>query len=162
MTTATMALCGCRSGCFHRRYPRLEHHRECKLEQPEVSVTVATTIDPLRLRRVMGKEAYRVPIPFGPAGWQMTRWHVQGSVIATAFAMEDGSEWLHASISYDERLPAYSELVKLHHAVFGDGYAYQVFAPAVRHVNIHANALHLWGRADGKPVLPEFAMGGSI
>lgn len=123
---------------------------------------MATTIDPLRLRRVMGKAAYRVPLPFGPDGWLMSRWDGHGSVIATAFTAEDVSEWLHASISYDEHLPTYTELATLHRAVFGDGYAYQVFAPAIRHVNIHEHALHLWGRVDGWPVLPEFTMGGTI
>ena len=49
----------------------------------------------------------------------------------------------------------------MHRAVF-PGYAYQVFAPPESHVNIHGNALHLWGRADGKPILPEFGDMGTI
>ncbi|TQK29408.1 hypothetical protein [Arthrobacter sp. SLBN-53] len=59
-------------------------------------------------------------------------------------------------------MPTYDELGRLHRAAFGDGYAYQVFAPAAQHVNIHQNALHLWGRADGPPCLPEFGLFGTI
>ncbi len=76
-------------------------------------------------------------------------------------AEHDGVEYLHASIAGDE-LPSYAELVALHRAVFDSGYAYQVFAPPAQHVNIHECALHLWGRLDGRPVLPEFGAGGSI
>jgi hypothetical protein len=47
--------------------------------------------------------------------------------------------------------------------VFGDRWAYQVFAPPADHINLHNFALHLWGRLDGKPVLPDFTFGtGSI
>ena len=53
-------------------------------------------------------------------------------------------------------------LADLHAAVFGAGYAYQVFAPPSEHVNIHEFALHLWGRLDGRSALPEFGAGGSI
>lgn len=60
-------------------------------------------------------------------------------------------------------MPTYDDLVMLHRAVFGlDSYAYQVFAPQRQHVNIHNFALHLWGRADGRAVLPEFGLQGSI
>lgn len=59
-------------------------------------------------------------------------------------------------------MPTYDDLCLLHRAVFKDGYAYQVFAPPSRHVNIHQYALHLWGRSDGKPVLPEFGCEGTI
>lgn len=40
---------------------------------------------------------------------------------------------------------------------------YQVFAPPSDHVNIHNYALHLFGRLNGKPALPDFTDGtGSI
>ena len=70
--------------------------------------------------------------------------------------------WLHASVSYPDRLPSYGELVMLHRAVFGDGYAFQVFAPPAKHVSIHPYCLHLWGRDDGANPLPDFAWIGSI
>lgn len=82
-------------------------------------------------------------------------------VIVTA-AEHDGQEWVHASMSRVGEMPTYDDLVLLHRAVFGEGWAYQVFAPAEHHVNIHAFALHLWGRADGKPTMPNFGELGTI
>lgn len=73
----------------------------------------------------------------------------------------DGEEWIHASIA-GPTMPSYDDLTRLHRAVFGDGYAYQVFAPASDHVNIHEHAVHLWGRADGARVTPDFGRLGSI
>jgi hypothetical protein len=75
----------------------------------------------------------------------------------------DEHEWVHASMTGAEDVPTYAELGILRQAVYGDGWAYQVFAPADQHVNIHQRALHLFGRLDGKPALPDFTFGsGSI
>ncbi|KAB7753698.1 hypothetical protein MMUC44124_24195 [Mycolicibacterium mucogenicum DSM 44124] len=80
------------------------------------------------------------------------------SVIVSAAPFDD--VWfIHASMSHIDRLPSYDELKALHQAAFGDGWAYQVFAPPADHVNIHAYALHLWGRADGASCLPDFTCG---
>ena len=46
--------------------------------------------------------------------------------------------------------------------MFPEGWAYQVFAPPWAHINIHPNALHLWGRLDGANVLPDFGSWGTI
>ena len=77
---------------------------------------------------------------------------------------EPGVEWIHASISYriSTRFPTYNDLKRMHHGIFGDGHAYQVFVPADEHINITANVLHLWGRMDGKPTLPDFGRQGTI
>jgi hypothetical protein len=124
--------------------------------------TLGTSIDALRLRAVMGRDAWAVPEPFGSDGWVMARRDGAGSVIVTC-ASVDGAEWLHASIAGRDRLPTYHDLVRLHHAVWGTrGYAFQVFAPTKRHVNIHEHALHLWGRLDGVSPLPDFGMYGTI
>ena len=66
------------------------------------------------------------------------------------------TDWVHASIFRKNELPTYEDLVLMHKAIFKDGWAYQVFAPKDSHINIHNYALHLWGRADGKPQLPDF------
>jgi hypothetical protein len=74
-----------------------------------------------------------------------------------------GYDWIHGSVSRKDRLPDYDDLVKLKEFAFGpDRYAYQVFPPDDKHVNIHPNCLHLWGRLDGSAALPEFSKGGSI
>lgn len=100
--------------------------------------------------------------PFGPAGVSIELWQQRrrGAIIATQADAPDGREWLHASIAYRSGIPTYDDLKMLHHAVFGRGrWAYQVFAPLKDHVNIHENALHLWGLASGEPVLPDFTYG---
>jgi hypothetical protein len=72
----------------------------------------------------------------------------------------DGVPWLHASISRRLKMPDYLDLKLLHRAVFGDGaHAYQVFVPRAEHVNDHEFCLHLFGRLDGAPVLPDFTHG---
>lgn len=126
------------------------------------AIRMASHIDGLLLRRVMGPAEWLPPDPFGPDGWRMLHRDGDGAVIATC-AEESATVdtlWAHASISRRDRIPTYDDLKLLHRAVFfrGPGWAYQVFAPASEHVNIHPYTLHLWGRLDGTPVLPEFGM----
>lgn len=120
-----------------------------------------TTIDGLRLRRVMGRKLWHAPEPYGPDGWKMVRpfdgTGIGSLIVSSTDLPDDPTVWTHASVAYTDRLPTYDDLCLLKRAVWGDdGYAYQVFVPASEHVNIHEFALHLWGRADGSPVLPEF------
>lgn len=122
---------------------------------------MSTTVNALRLRKVLGRKQWQPPIQFGPDGWCLAHINRSTSVIVTA-AEFDGVEYVHASVADRNQMPTYDDLVLLHRAVFGDGYAYQVFAPRDQHVNIHQHALHLWGRSDGKPVLPEFGNEGTI
>jgi hypothetical protein len=120
------------------------------------------SFNPLRIRKVLGRVVWGPPIPFGPDGWRFDRAERTGSVIVTC-APKDGLDWVHASIAYPTHMPGYEDLKTLHRAVFGNGWAYQVFAPPSDHINIHNFALHLFGRLDGKPVLPDFTEGtGSI
>ncbi|ANW63984.1 hypothetical protein BCA37_10595 [Mycobacterium sp. djl-10] len=122
-----------------------------------------STVDPLRMRSILGRKEWSVPTEYGPAGWRIER-RDRASEILVSEADFDGVEYIHASFANGDRvtMPTYGDLVILHRAVFGDGYAYQVFAPLTHHVNIHPTALHLWGRSDGQPVLPEFGIGGTI
>lgn len=106
---------------------------------------------------------------YGPTGIVFRIWKEDesGRVLVTQSdhpETGDSTEWLHASISYNTVVPAYEDLYVLHRAVFGrKRYSYQLFVPESSHVNIHARALHLWGRADGKPAMPDFgAIKGTI
>lgn len=112
-----------------------------------------TTIDALRIRAVLGRKTWTVPRPFGEDGWHLTRIDGGARVVVTVYSNEDdGTEWIHASMSHPDSDPTYAELQLLHRAVWGrGGWAYQVFAPAEAHVNLHDHALHLWGRQDGRP-----------
>ncbi|MFR9773143.1 hypothetical protein [Nocardia sp. SC052] len=121
-----------------------------------------TTVNALKLRAVLGKSAWSIPQRFGTDGWAIARLDKKAGVIVSAFDLEGGS-WIHASIAhYDQTMPSYDELALLHRAVFGRGWAYQIFAPPASHVNIHEYTLHLWGRVDGAAMLPDFGAAGTI
>lgn len=124
-------------------------------------------IDGLRLRAVMGKSEWGVPRLFGPDGWKMVNREGTASVIASFFywnpdsgdlARTLGQPWIHASMTRATGVPSYEDLCRLKRAVWGDdGWAYQYFVPPSNHLNIHPRALHLWGRADDTPAMPDFA-----
>jgi hypothetical protein len=121
-------------------------------------------VHPVRLVRALRAAGLRPspPEPWGPAGLRIALGVRPGSVIVSQ-APIDGADWIHASIAWQDHLPTYRDLALLKDAVFGDQReAYQVFPPGDRHVNIHSFALHLWGRADGARVLPDFGEWGTI
>jgi hypothetical protein len=122
------------------------------------------TVNGLRLRKIMGRYGWRAAQRYGPDGWRIVRYDQTGTVlVSTSTYSGTPFLWTHASIAYNDHTPTYDDLALLHEAVWGGtGWAYQVFAPAADHVNIHEYALHLFGRADGVRVLPNFAQFGSI
>lgn len=95
-------------------------------------------------------------------------WTIEGPnrriIVSVDLDSDPGTEWLHASIAYADRwrMPSYSDLKQMHAAVFPEGHAYQCFVPPDAHVNITSNVLHLWGRLDGEPALPDFGRFGTI
>lgn len=102
-----------------------------------------------------------------PYGDDTVKFHgPSGQLIIVSYDPEsaDGIPWLHASTSHvsEARLPSYSDLKQMAHAVWPDGYCHQVFAPDGDHINIKSNVLHLWGRAGGGRVLPDFGRLGTI
>lgn len=124
---------------------------------------MSTNIDALGIRCRLGRDAWKPPKPHGPDGWSFVNRNEVQSVIVSCADHEDGDEWVHASIANTFTMPTYDDLKRLHRAVFRDGWAYQVFAPPSEHVNIHRYALHLWGKLDGSPALPDFTQGsGSV
>jgi len=126
--------------------------------------SVPTTLDPLAIRRRLGRGNWSTPRRMGPDGWAFSELGGRGSVIVTVAPHgEDDADWIHASVAWKNEMPTYSDLKWLHAAVFEDRWAYQLFAPPSDHVNIHEYALHLFGRLDGRPALPDFTDGtGSI
>jgi hypothetical protein len=118
-----------------------------------------TSFNALLVRRLLDREDWAAPTPFGPNGWLFNHLNGNGSIVMTCHTHDDGDEWIHASIAWADHMPTYTDLTLLHRAVFGDRWAYQIFAPTAEHVNIHNYALHLWGRHDGKPGLPNFTQG---
>jgi hypothetical protein len=134
---------------------------------------MSTSFDPLGIRNRLGRDLFRPPIEHGDDGWAFISPPAlpsgHASVIVScgpapsAFGVDHaGGNWWHASISRRDRMPDYADLVLLHHAVWPNGYAFQVFAPPAKHINLSAHVLHLWGRPDGRNVLPDFGYHGTI
>lgn len=121
-----------------------------------------TSFDALKIRRKLGRHDWGAPKRYGPDGWAFPGLDGQSSIIISC-APHGDADWVHASMAHRGWMPTYDELKMLHRAVFGDGWAYQVFPPPSDHVNIHEYALHLFGRLDGRSALPDFTDGtGSI
>lgn len=118
---------------------------------------MSTSTNALNVRRTLGRKQWSPPQPYGPDGWSMVSTDGDGSVLVSCAEFDDGIEWVHASMTRRGRVPSYEDLCLLHRAVFGEGWAYQVFTPAADHVNINEHALHLWGRLDGEPAIKHFS-----
>jgi hypothetical protein len=136
---------------------------------------VVSELRPLEIRRRLGtRTGWEVPEPFGPNGWvfdekvhPLAGDFARRIIVSADYGLDEANPavcWVHASVSVrDEKLmPTYEDLKLLHHAVWGEGHAYQCFVPSDEHVNIRSNALHLWGRLDGQRVLPDFGRFGTI
>lgn len=124
-----------------------------------------TTFNILEIRRRLGRDVWGVPREFGADGWLLDHLTLPMRVLISDYPSGlsgDGRDWIHASMSHQDRLPTYEEMVVLHRAVWPDGWAYEVHAPADKHINLHPNVLHLWGLVDGSPALPNFGKFGSI
>lgn len=107
-------------------------------------------------------------LTFPPNGWRIVgRWGYgytlqNGSglrAIIDCAMKEDGQFWVHVSVSRASRTPSHEDMAAVKRDFLGDRYAYSVWPPAEKYVNIHAHCLHLWARADvcNGRVLPEFS-----
>lgn len=113
--------------------------------------------DEVEQRRPMAPHAWdRVQRTLDGEGWISNARKLR---MIWSVALEDDSHpWIHASVSRRDRLPTYDEMMTIRRWVFGpDRWAYQVHPPdSGPHVNLR-EVLHLWGRLDGTPQLPEFS-----
>jgi hypothetical protein len=125
-----------------------------------VGIVPREALNALRIKRVLGRD-WSPPDEYGDDCWCFSS--ATRTVIVSGWREPDGVEWIHASIScINGDMPDYADLKLLHRAAFGDGHAYQCFVPADQHINLTENVLHLWGKLDGSPALPEFGRFGSI
>ena len=100
-----------------------------------------------------------------PRGWQILQPWGNGfalmrgglRVIVDCSEKADGHCWLHLSVSRAKEMPSHADMAIAKEAFLGDRYAYSVFPPKDKYVNIHMFCLHLWARIDGEAVLPEFS-----
>ena len=99
-----------------------------------------------------------------PKGWEIVQRWGDGYAVACGglralidcSLKADGNWWLHLSVSRKSWCPTHDDMTKAKAAFLGNRYAYSVWVPAERHVNIHPFCLHLWARFDGLPLLPDF------
>jgi hypothetical protein len=105
-----------------------------------------------------------------PAGWAKVTypggygWKSPAGlmVISSAATEDDGKEWLHLSVSRQDRLPSWDDLVEVKEVFGGTATsAIQVIPPRAEYVNCHPNVLHLWVCLDESP-LPDFRRHGCI
>jgi len=107
-------------------------------------------------------------IPYPPKDWHFLQpWgdghvfvHRNGlRVIIDCEEKSDGKRWVHVSFSRAKWIPSHQDTSMVKDAFIGEGrYAYTVFPPSDRYVNIHQNCLHLWASCEGDGrVLPEFS-----
>lgn len=122
------------------------------------------TIPIVPIMKRLDRKHWRTPVEYGPSGWSIDNYDDDARIIITDSPMEmdNGEWWRHASISRRSGMPSYDDLQRLHRAVWPEGWAYQVFAAPEHHVNLSDFVLHLWGRPDGRMVLPNFGIRGTI
>ena len=120
--------------------------------------------DPMKIYKNLGGKSWNIPYKNALGQYVFDSRNGTRIIVSSApyptYDLEDciwdeNCEWIHASISQKE-IPPYRYLVMLHKAVFNDGWAYQIFAPVSRHINIHPKALHLFGKLNGKMIHPDF------
>lgn len=69
---------------------------------------------------------------------------------------QDGLKWIHLSVSRENRLPSWVDMIRAKDAWLGpESKAIQVFPPKAEYVNI-SDVLHLWECIDNPHVLPDF------
>lgn len=114
---------------------------------------VAVPRSPLDIRAGLGRKTWGPPVRHGD-GWRFQRFDDTGVVLVTAACWPELPDVpvIHASMSRHQpaATPSYEDLQTLHRAVWPAGNAIQCFVPDDDHVNIRANVLHLWGRADNE------------
>lgn len=128
---------------------------------------VEGVVDTLKIRKRLGRHEWGPP-ELRDDGAGYVRNDQRRTVIVSAATYPDDptrTVWIHASIAchpIDVRdLPGYEDLKTLHRAVWPNGWAIQVFAPPAEHIDF-TPVLHLWGRADGARIHPDFAWMGAI
>ena len=109
-------------------------------------------IDVHLIRRRLGEDEWSEPVCIATGRVWIFRSSLNSETVIVVVTELDDVSWIHASISNWHYMPAWGDLKLLHAAVFGDGWAYQVF-PAVPDLTKYT--LHLFGRLDGKPALPD-------
>lgn len=103
------------------------------------------------------------PVPLIIAsGWYQMHWpwksqrcwqHQTGLRVIQEIEIHDGKEWLHTSLSRQDRIPSYQDILMVKDQFIGtERKAIMVFPSRKEHVNMHPFCLHLYSNEeDGLP-----------
>lgn len=81
---------------------------------------------------------------------------------APDIANGEEQEWLHISMSYNDKLPSYEDMRLVKSIFVGPAHtALQIFPPETKHISIHDYCLHLWVPLE-YDVTPDFGDKGTI
>lgn len=72
----------------------------------------------------------------------------------------DGRLWRHISLSYEDKIPVYSDIIEVKNSfASAHRYAVMIFPKKRDHVNCHPFCLHLFALLEGTWPLPDFTRG---
>ena len=107
-------------------------------------------------------------LQYPPPGWIFLQFwgsghafqHRCGLRLLIDCSMKDDNQWwVHISVSRRAQTPDHEDMAMVKSHFLGERYAYSVWPPLDKYVNIHANCLHIWAlvdKGDGR-ILPEFS-----
>ncbi len=96
----------------------------------ELVADVSEVVNALAIRKRLGREIWATPYRIADDTWVFDNLDGRTRIIVSDDPLaEPGVMWVHASISDRHAMPTYHQLKMMHAAVFGDGWAYQVFTP---------------------------------
>ena len=106
-------------------------------------------------------------VPYPPDDWHFIDYWERGHVfrhkcglclIIDCEEKTDGKRWVHVSVSRKDWDPSHLDMMRAKLDFLGDHYAYSVYPPDEKYVNVHKHCLHLWALAEGDGrALPEFS-----
>lgn len=113
-------------------------------------------------------DGWQAPVVLPPDWRETERDHSGGAkyvnaarrliAILSCIIEDDGRPWLHLSVSHRERIPTHGEMKTVKELFLGDRYAYAVWPPAAKYINLHPYVLHLFALLEphDKQPLPDF------
>lgn len=82
----------------------------------------------------------------------------KGLMVISSIQRQGEDVWLHVSYSYPNKTPTHADTCRIKNDFFGENiYAYAIFPPKEKYVNLHKHCLHLWGCMNDDQKLPEFS-----
>lgn len=96
----------------------------------------------------------------GPPVMNPVWWGRDGlGVLASLDVVADGTRWLHASYSRQDRIPDHADTLAVRRLIFpADAVVIAVLPPEDEYVNDHPRCLHLWQRIGSERLVPDLRL----